>query len=132
MFTMRQIVDTTLLTLFQISPGFYVCAAKVFLETLLEKEKLLVTSNYFSFSHSVFYPLGQFPAIFINLKLGRVLNLSFGKWLKALQMKKSECYSFGFDRIGNIVGRGGNSGNHRFLLFPKCFHLAFSSGSRKP
>ena len=33
-----------------------------------EKENLLVTSN-FSFSHSVFYPFGEIPAIFIPLKI---------------------------------------------------------------
>ena len=41
----------------QASPGFYVFAVQVFLKTLWEKEKLLVTSN-FSFSHSVFCPIG--------------------------------------------------------------------------
>ena len=34
-------------------------------ETLWEKEKLLVTSN-FSFSHSVFYPVGELTSIFIK------------------------------------------------------------------
>ena len=38
------------------------------LKTRWEKEKLLVTSN-FSFSHSVFHPLGVLCAIFINLKI---------------------------------------------------------------
>ena len=32
-----------------------------------EKEKLLVTSN-FSFSHIVFYPFGEIPAIFIKFE----------------------------------------------------------------
>ena len=40
----------------------YVCT-KCFLKTLWEKEKLLETSN-FSFSNSVFYPLGKLSAIF--------------------------------------------------------------------
>ena len=35
------------------------------LKTLWEKEKLLVASN-FSYSHSVFYPFGELPAIFIK------------------------------------------------------------------
>ena len=35
------------------------------LKTLLEKEKLLVTSN-FSFSNSVFYPLREVSVIFIK------------------------------------------------------------------
>ena len=59
------------------------------LKTLWEKEKLLVTSN-FSFSHSVFYPFGEFSAILIKLEIvvfklfqfGRVQNLSFGKGLR--------------------------------------------------
>ena len=38
------------------------------LKTLLEKEKLLVMSN-FNFSHSVFYPLGKLSYIFIKLKI---------------------------------------------------------------
>ena len=46
-----------------------VCGGSL-LKTLREKEKLLVTSN-FSFSHSVFYPLGELSAIFI--KLGTVV-----------------------------------------------------------
>ena len=65
----------------------FVCSMSL-LKTLWEKEKLLVTSN-FSFSHSVFYPFGKLSAIFIKFEIvvcklfqfGRVLNLSFGKWL---------------------------------------------------
>ena len=49
------------LTLSQTSPGFYVSAVQVWFlrvcSTLWEKEKLLVTSNFY-FSHSVFYPFG--------------------------------------------------------------------------
>ena len=56
------------------------------MKTQLEKEKLLVTSN-FSFSHSVFYPLGELSAIFIEYEIvvcklfqfGKVENLSFEK-----------------------------------------------------
>ena len=44
------------------------CLVKSLLKTLWEKEKLLVKSN-FSFSHSVFYPLGQLTAILINLTI---------------------------------------------------------------
>ena len=65
-----------------------VCSTSL-LKTLWEKEKLLVTSN-FSFSHSVFYPNGELPAVFIKTKIvvcklfqfGKVKNLSFGKELK--------------------------------------------------
>ena len=46
------------LTLSQTSPGFaHICSTSL-LKTQLEKEKLLVTSN-FSFSHFVFYPFGE-------------------------------------------------------------------------
>ena len=58
------------------------------LKTLWEKEKLLVTSN-FSISHSFFYPLGKFSAIFIKFEIVvcklfqfiSVYNSSFGKGL---------------------------------------------------
>ena len=44
-----------------------VCSTNL-LKTLWKKEKLLVTSN-FSFSHSVFYPLGGLSATFIKLEI---------------------------------------------------------------
>ena len=53
---------------FQNKPLFLrVCSINL-LETMWEKEKLLVTSN-FSFSHSVFYPLGKLSAIFVKVKI---------------------------------------------------------------
>ena len=55
------------LTFSKTSPGFYVSAVQV-LETLWEKEKLLIMSN-FSFSHSVFYWFGEVSAIFIKFKI---------------------------------------------------------------
>ena len=56
------------LTVSQTSPCFYVSAVKVFWKLLWEKMKLIVRSN-FSFSHSVFYLLGEFSLIFMNSKL---------------------------------------------------------------
>ena len=58
------------------------------MRTLCEKEKLLVTSNFF-FSHRVFYPFGKLSAVFIKSKVvvcklfkrGSVYNLSFRKGL---------------------------------------------------
>ena len=44
-----------------------VCSISL-LKTMWEKEKLLVTNN-FSFSHIVFYPFGEIPAIFITLRI---------------------------------------------------------------
>ena len=44
-----------------------VCSTNL-LKTPWEKEKLLIMSN-FSFSHSVFYPFGELPAIFIKYEI---------------------------------------------------------------
>ena len=71
-----------------------VCGTKL-LKTLLEKEKLLVASN-FSFSNNVFYSFGGLLAIFIKLEIvvcklyqiGRVESLLFGKGLTHYQMTK--------------------------------------------
>ena len=49
-------------------PAFLPVCSTSLLKTLREKEKLLVTSN-FSFSHSVFYPLGELSTIFIKFKI---------------------------------------------------------------
>ena len=48
------------------------------LKTLLEKEKLLVTSN-FSFSHRVFYPLGELFSIFIEFEIVVCNLFQFGR-----------------------------------------------------
>ena len=55
-------------TLSQTSPVFLRFCSTRPLKTLREKEKLLVTSN-FSFSHGVFYPLGELSAIFIKFEV---------------------------------------------------------------
>ena len=62
------------LTLSQTSPGFYVSTVRVYLKTLWEKKKLLVTSN-FSFSHSVFYRFGKLSGIFMKLSSAKSSNL---------------------------------------------------------
>ena len=49
-------------------PWFLHVYSKSHLKTWLEKEKLLVTSN-FSFSQSVFNPFGELSAIFITFKI---------------------------------------------------------------
>ena len=69
----------------------HVCSTSL-LKTLWEKKKLLVKSN-FSFSHSVFYPLGELSAIFIKFKIvvcklfqfGRVYNSWSGNGLTLSQ-----------------------------------------------
>ena len=48
------------------------------LKTLREKEKLLVTSNFF-FSHSVFYPFGNISAILIKVKIVVCKFFQFGR-----------------------------------------------------
>ena len=63
------------IALSQISPGFYVSAIQV-LQTLPEKERLLVTSN-FSFSPSIFYLFGELSAIFIMYNIV-ICKLKFG------------------------------------------------------
>ena len=67
-----QLVSTltslTSLTLSLISPGFlHVCGTSL-LKTLWKNKKLLITSN-FSFSHSVFYPFGELSPIFIRYEI---------------------------------------------------------------
>ena len=49
-------------------PWFLRVCSTGLLKTLQEKEKLLVTSNFFFF-HSVFYSFGKFSAIFTKLKI---------------------------------------------------------------
>ena len=57
-------IKLSILTLFKRGPVFLrVCIISI-LETLWEKEKLLVTCD-FSFSHSVFYPFIELFAIFV-------------------------------------------------------------------
>ena len=85
------------INLFPNNPWFlYVCST-VLLNTLWEKEKLLVTSNFFKllvtsnffFCQSVFYASEELFAIFINFKIcclqtlwvWKSLNLLFGKGL---------------------------------------------------
>ena len=53
-----------------------VCSTHL-LKTPWEKEKLLVTSN-FSFSHSVFYLVGELSAIFVKLKIVVCTLFQFG------------------------------------------------------
>ena len=97
------------------------------LQTLQEKEKLLITSN-FSFSNSVFYHFGELCTIFIKAKIvvcnlfqfRRVQNLSYGKGLTLSQI------SLGFTCLQyklfeNTMGKGKIAGNEQFFLFPQCF-----------
>ena len=53
-------------------------AVLVFWKHCGEKEKLLVTSNFY-FSHSVFYPFGELSAIFIKLEIVVCKLFQFGR-----------------------------------------------------
>ena len=74
------------------------------------------------FPHSVFYPFGELPAIFIKFEIvvcklfhfWRVSNLSSGKELR---------------KVEDIVGNRENAGLQDLLLFPQCFPKACFSWS---
>ena len=68
----------SVLTLSETSPGFNVSAVQVFEKTLLEKEKLLITSN-FSFFNSVFVLFEELYAIFIIFEIVVYKLFQFGK-----------------------------------------------------
>ena len=106
------------------------CAGQVFFFFFFkhfEKEKLLIMSN-FSFYLSVFYPFGEFSAIFIKFKmficklfkLGRDGSLPFGQELThyhtILHFDALKMYS-----CENIVRKGEIACNKQFLLFSQCF-----------
>ena len=59
-------------------PWFLRVCITSLLKTLWEKEKLLVTSN-FPFSHGVFYPFGEFIAIFIKFEIVICNLFQFGR-----------------------------------------------------
>ena len=59
-------------------PWFLRVCRTSLLKTQLEKEKLLITSN-FSFSHSVFYPFGELSNIFIKFKIVVCKLFQFGR-----------------------------------------------------
>ena len=68
-----------------------VCGTSL-LKTLRRKEKLLIISN-FSFSHSVYYPLGELSAIFIKSKNCRLQALSIWKSLQFVVWERVKDYT---------------------------------------
>ena len=106
---------------------------------LWEKEKLLVTSNFF-FPHSVFNRLVQLtrknPGLFGNdLTLNPLPNVKILDWsqLKAFAddtMNVTEKWKFLLVRVENM-GKGENAGYQHFLLFAQCFQKASILGSLK-
>ena len=77
-------------------PWFLRLCSRSRLKTLWEKEKLLVTSNFY-YSHSVFCPFRKVSAMLIKFEVvvcklfqfGRVQNLSFGKGIIQLLLSSS-------------------------------------------
>ena len=63
------------------------------LETLWEKEKLLVTRN-FSFSHSVSYPLGELSSIFIEFEIAVCKLFQFRRVLKFAFWERVNLWQF--------------------------------------
>ena len=59
-------------------PWFLRVCSTILLKTLLEKEKLLIMSN-FSFSKSVFYHVGELSAIFIRFDIVVCKLFQFGR-----------------------------------------------------
>ena len=67
-----------LINLFPNKPWFLSVCGTSLLKTPSEKEKLLLTSNFF-FSHSVFYPFGELFIIFIEFEMVICKLLLFGR-----------------------------------------------------
>ena len=86
------------LTLSLTSPGFYVFAVQVFLKTLWEKQKLLITSN-FSFSHTVFYPFWRTFRHFHRIWDCRLQALSVWEGLKFIVWEKVKKKNVHFSEI---------------------------------
>ena len=90
-------------------PWFLGVCRTSLLKTLLEKEKLLVKSN-FSFSHCVFYHLGALSFIFIKFEIvvcklfqfGRVKNKFFGKGLKTV-LSFGACFIYHLQKLIQIL-----------------------------
>ena len=104
-------------------PWFLCVCSTSLLKTLLEKEKLLITSN-FSFSHRVFYLFGNFSAILSNIKSSSAnslvwKNLKFVVWERVntlpnnklvdwfkvtdIKIRMTEKLKFLLRRVENIV-----------------------------
>ena len=67
--------------------------------------------------------------IFNSLPNGNSLDLSTLKVFADDKIYDTEKLKFLLGRVENIMGKGENAGYQHFLLFPKCFQKALSSGS---
>ena len=112
-------------------------------KTLLEKEKLLVMSN-FSFSNNVFKRLllqtrknqglfgkGLRLIHFNPLPNNKILDRSKSKAFADYNIIATQNLRLALGMVENIVGKGENAGIQHFLLFPQCFQKASFSGSLK-
>ena len=87
-------------------PWFLRICSTCLLKTMWEKEKLLVTSNFF-FSHIVFYPYGELYAVFIKYEIVVCKLFEFEKVKKNVVWKR--------------VNRFGLKCHARFLFTPPTF-----------
>ena len=65
---------------------------------------------------------------FISLPNDNISDWSKFKAFADDQVCVSKSLKFILERVENIIGKGENAGNQHFLLFPKCFQKALSSG----
>ena len=97
----------------------HVCIISL-LKTLWEKEKLLVTSNFY-FSHSVFYPFGELSAIFIKFKIIVCKTLWVWKSLKLVVWERVNSERLRAQRnLGQVPIFHGNK---RFTLCNQMMHM---------
>ena len=103
---------------------------------LLEKEKLLVTSN-FSLSCSLFKRLvlqtrkkSELVWERVNsLPNNKILNLSKLKAFADNKINVTEKLKLLLEMVENIMKKGENAGYQHFLLFPQCFQKDPYTGS---
>ena len=62
-----------------------------------------------------------------NSKTNKILPLSKLKAFARDNSNANQNINFICYIVENIVGKGENAGYQYFLLFPQCFHMAFSS-----
>ena len=60
-----------------------------------------------------------------------ILDLTKLKAFPDFKINATEMFLFVFDRVENIVRKGGNVGQQHFLLFPRYFQKASSAGLLK-
>ena len=92
-------------TLSQTCPGFFlsVCSTSLFENTVEKKQKLLTMSD-FSFSHSVFYPFGEFLPFSSNSKFTNSFSLKSLKFVwERVNILSIECLNLIFTSLPQIL-----------------------------